>query len=107
LDSSGEVLDIDRKSRAWPIAIRRAIELRDRTCRHVDCAAPAEHSDVHHKVHWVDGGPTSYDNGILACRHHHTQIHKYGVSYRPDGRFVVDRNSDLAMISRWISEVPS
>ncbi|HEY3260866.1 MAG TPA: hypothetical protein VGJ95_11475 [Pseudonocardiaceae bacterium] len=31
LNSAGEVLDIGRKTRVWPIAIRRAIELRDRT----------------------------------------------------------------------------
>lgn len=92
LGSAGEVLDIGRKSRVWPIAIRRAIERRDRTCRHLDCAAPAEHCDIHHKVHWADGGPTSYDGGILACRNHHTQIHTYGVTYRPDGRFTVNRN---------------
>jgi len=107
LNSAGEVLDIGRKSRIWPIAIRRAIELRDRTCRHRDCDAPAEYCDIHHRRHWADGGPTSYEGGILACRNHHTQIHKYGVTYLSGGRFVVDRNSDLAMISRWISEVPS
>ena len=92
LGSAGEVLDIGRKSRVWPIAIRRAIELRDRTCRYLDCAAPAEHCDIHHKHHWADGGPTSYDNGILACRNHHTQVHKYSATIRADGRFTVNRN---------------
>jgi hypothetical protein len=92
LDSAGDVLDIGRKSRVWPIAIRRAIELRDRTCRHVDCATLAEHCDIHHKVHWADGGPTNYDNGILACRNHHTRLHKYGGMIRPDGQFTVNRN---------------
>jgi hypothetical protein len=92
LDSAGEVLDIGRKSRTWPIAVRRAIELRDKTCRHLDCAAPAEHCDIHHKVHWADGGPTNYANGILACRNHHTQLHKYGGTIRLDGRFTVNRN---------------
>jgi hypothetical protein len=92
LDSAGDVLDIGRKSRTWPIAIRRAIEVRDRTCRHANCATPAEHCDIHHKVHWADGGPTNYHNGILACRNHHTQIHKYGATVRPDGQFTVNRN---------------
>jgi hypothetical protein len=92
LDSAGDVLDIGCKSRIWPIAIRRAIELRDRTCRHVDCAAPAEHCDIHHQVHWADGGPTTYDNGILACRNHHTQIHKYGATIGPNKQFIVNRN---------------
>jgi Domain of unknown function (DUF222) len=48
LGSAGEVLDIGRKSRVWPAAIARAIGLRDRTCRHVDCDAPARHCDIHH-----------------------------------------------------------
>jgi Rieske Fe-S protein len=51
LNSTGEVLDIGRKSRIWPTAIRRAIELRDRTCQHKGCEVPAEHCDIHHKKH--------------------------------------------------------
>jgi len=92
LGAAGEVLDIGRKSRIWPTAIRRAIELRDKTCRHINCDAPARYCDVHHKVHWADGGPTSYDGGILACRYHHTRMHKYGVNYLPNGRFTIMRN---------------
>jgi len=92
LDSAGEVLDIGRKSRVWPTAIARAIGLRDRTCRHTDCDVPAQHCDIHHRAHWADGGPTNYDNGILACRHHHTGIHKYGVHHLPDGQFTIMRN---------------
>lgn len=95
LDAAGDLLDIGRKSRVWPAAIARAIGLRDRTCRHIDCDAAARHCDIHHRRHWVDGGSTSYDNGILACRHHHTQIHKYGVRYLPDGRFAIDRTMVL------------
>jgi hypothetical protein len=92
LNSEGEVLDIGRKTRVWPIAIRRAIELRDRTCRHANCDAPAQHCDIHHCEPWAMGGPTNYQNGVLACRHHHTLAHKHGVTFRADGRFTVNRN---------------
>jgi len=92
LNSAGEVLDIGRKTRIWPIAIRRAIELRDRTCQFVGCDIPAQHCDIHHRRHWADGGPTSYEGGVLACRNHHTRAHKYGAAFRPDGRFTVNRN---------------
>ena len=92
LGSTGEVLDIGRKTRLWPAGIARAIALRDRTCHHRDCDAPPEHCDIHHRRHWVDGGPTSYDNGILACRHHHTQLHTYGATYHPNGQFTITRN---------------
>jgi hypothetical protein len=89
LDGAGEVLDIGRKDRVWPVAIARAIGLRDQTCRHTGCQVLAQHCDIHHRRHWADGGPTSYDNGILACRYHHTRIHKYGVNYLSDDRFVI------------------
>jgi len=92
LDSAGEVLDIGRKARVWPIAIRRAIELRDRTCQYADCEVPAQHCDIHHKQPWAEGGSTSYEGGVLACRNHHTQAHKYGATFRTDGRFTVNRN---------------
>ncbi|HEY3262663.1 MAG TPA: DUF222 domain-containing protein, partial [Pseudonocardiaceae bacterium] len=92
LNSAGEVLDIGRKTRVWPIAIRRAVELRDRTCQYAGCEVPAQHCDIHHKRHWADGGPTDYHNGVLACRNHHTQAHKYHATFRADGRFMVNRN---------------
>jgi hypothetical protein len=92
LNSAGEVLDIGRKTRIWPTAIARAITLRDRTCRHVGCDTPADHCDLHHKVPWAAAGPTSYDNGILACRHHHTRVHKYGARYLPNGQFTTNRS---------------
>ncbi|MGH8571262.1 MAG: HNH endonuclease signature motif containing protein [Gammaproteobacteria bacterium] len=52
---------------------------------------PAQHCDIHHKIHWADNGPTNYDNGVLACRHHHTQLHRYGATFEPDGRFAITR----------------
>ncbi len=30
---------------------------------------------AHHIQHWADGGPTSLDNLILLCGHHHRLIH--------------------------------
>ena len=92
LNSAGEVLDIGRRSRVWPTAIRRAVELRDKTCQHQNCDVPAEHCDIHHKVHWADGGETTYHNGVLVCRNHHTRIHRYGAAFRSNGRFTIMRN---------------
>jgi len=92
LNGAGAVLDIGRKSRIWPAAVRRAIELRDGTCRHVNCDVPSQHCDIRHRRHWADGGSTSYDNGVLACRHHHTQVHKYGARQLSSGQFTVMRN---------------
>jgi hypothetical protein len=53
---------------------------------------PAQHCDIHHKRPWAVGGPTDYHNAVLACRHHHTQAHKYHAIFRADGRFTINRN---------------
>jgi hypothetical protein len=31
---------------------------------------------VHHIVHWVDGGATNQDNAVLLCGHHHRVLHR-------------------------------
>jgi hypothetical protein len=30
---------------------------------------------AHHIQHWIDGGPTSLENLILLCGHHHRLVH--------------------------------
>jgi len=51
---------------------------RDGGCRYPGCDRPPEWTDVHHIVHWTDGGPTSLTNCVLVCRHHHTLLHEHG-----------------------------
>ena len=34
--------------------------------------------DVHHVVHWADGGPTALANLVLLCRRHHRMVHEPG-----------------------------
>jgi HNH endonuclease len=58
-------------------AQRRAIVARDRTCIWSGCDAPAGWCDVHHIIHWVDGGVTSVENSVLLCGRHHDRIHAY------------------------------
>ena len=38
-------------------------------------------------VSWIRGGPTSLDNGVLMCGHHHRLIHKndWTVAIAEDG----------------------
>jgi hypothetical protein len=73
-----EVLDIGRRSRLWPSAIRRAAALLYDGCAAYRCDRPAAYTDLHHVMHWVDGGPTTLDNGIPLCRAHQTLVHKGG-----------------------------
>jgi hypothetical protein len=83
-DADGRVLDVGRKTRAIPTAIRRALSARDTRCQFPGCAA--KRCDAHHIDHWMDGGPTSLDNLVLLCRRHHRLVHEGGFSlrWRPD-----------------------
>ena len=74
--TGGEVLDVGRKSRTVTTPIRRALEVRDRGCRFPGCGLRFTAS--HHIWHWTDGGPTSLENTVLLCRHHHRLVHEGG-----------------------------
>jgi 5-methylcytosine-specific restriction endonuclease McrA len=39
------------------------------------CDAPHWWSEVHHLVHWTQGGETSLENSGLLCERHHTKVH--------------------------------
>jgi hypothetical protein len=71
-----EVLDVGRKTRVIPAAIRRALVIRDRHCTWKGCDRDARWCDAHHIVHWADGGETCLENLRLLCRFHHTLIHQ-------------------------------
>ncbi|MDJ0910575.1 MAG: DUF222 domain-containing protein, partial [Woeseiaceae bacterium] len=85
----GEPLNIGRKSRSIPPAIRRALKLRDGGCRFPGCNHK-RFVDGHHIEHWANGGETSLDNLVLLCRRHHRLVHEggYGCERRADGEIV-------------------
>ncbi len=78
-----DLLDIGRKSRSIPPAIRRALNHRDGGCRFPGCTAH-KYVDAHHIVHWADGGETKLDNLVTLCRHHHRAVHEGGFDVRMD-----------------------
>ena len=93
--AGGSVLDVGRKTRTIPPALRRALQARDRQCRFPGCNA--RRCDAHHVRHWADGGRTRLDNLVLLCRRHHRAVHEEGFTVRlgvtgeaefqwPDGR---------------------
>ncbi len=62
----GEALNIGRRARSIPPAIRRALMLRDRGCAFPGCT----HTSFlhgHHIQHWLHGGETSLANIVLLC----------------------------------------
>ncbi|MFM7068548.1 MAG: DUF222 domain-containing protein [Actinomycetes bacterium] len=96
-DSLGNPVDLGRRTRLVPDRLRKALHLRDGGCVFPGCDAPPEWCDLHHVVHWADGGSTSAENLAALCRHHHGVTHRTGWSMRstraqtfewtrPDGR---------------------
>lgn len=71
-----EVIDVGRRTRTIPTAIRRAVIARDRHCTWPHgCDRDPRWCDVHHIQHWADLGETEPGNLTLLCRWHHTLTH--------------------------------
>ncbi len=99
LERDGVPLDVGRKTRSIPPALRRALAARDGGCRFPGCTSH-RFVDAHHIEHWADGGRTKLDNLVLLCRHHHRLMHEGGYTLtaatdgrltfrRPDGRRIL------------------
>jgi hypothetical protein len=68
---TGKPVDLGRHSYRLSRAMRRWIDVRDRTCRFPGCSRRAIYCDADHDVEWSQGGDTSCDNCGLLCRRHH------------------------------------
>jgi hypothetical protein len=95
-NEQGEPLDVGRKTRTIPPAIRRALNARDPGCCFPGCTH-RRYLDAHHIEHWADGGATKLSNLVNLCRSHHRLVHEGGMAIearagggwrflRPDGR---------------------
>ncbi len=95
-NEQGEPLNVGRKTRTIPPAIRRALNARDKGCRFPGCAFK-RYVDGHHVKHWAHGGETKLSNLVTLCRFHHRLVHEGQVTIqaldggafrfvRPDGR---------------------
>ena len=76
-------LDLGRSRRLFSPAQRKAMAVRDTTCRAEGCDMPADWCEAHHLHPWEEGGRTDIDDGVLLCSHHHHRIH--------DARYLVER----------------
>jgi hypothetical protein len=74
----GSILDVGRRTRTIPPALRRALEARDRGCRYPGCGR--RFTDAHHVIPWAAGGDTSLGNCVLLCKYHHRLVHEGGWS---------------------------
>jgi hypothetical protein len=77
VDETAGVLDVGRRTRAIPTAIKRALWLRDDGCRFPGCAN-RRFVHGHHVKHWLHGGCTALDNLLLLCSFHHRLVHEGG-----------------------------
>jgi hypothetical protein len=87
-DERGEPLNVGRKTRAIPPALRRALNARDRGCRFPGCSN-TRYVDGHHIHHWAKGGETKLSNLVQLCRFHHRQVH--------EGKVVIQQLDDGAL----------
>ena len=69
-DSPSRVLDVGAQRRFFTGALRRAIEIRDRTCFHPSCDEVPQRPEIDHIHDAAKGGPTTQDNGRLGCGFH-------------------------------------
>ncbi len=90
-DQNGQPLNIGRKSRVIPPAMRRALRARDEGCRFPGCTHKY-FIDGHHIRHWADGGETGLDNLVQLCRYHHRLVH--------EGGFICERHDDGQLLFR-------
>ena len=77
-DERGEPLDVGRKTRTIPPALRRALNSRDQGCVFPGCTHK-RYVDGHHIHHWAGGGETKLSNLVSLCRFHHRAVHEGGI----------------------------
>ncbi|NNF17954.1 MAG: DUF222 domain-containing protein [Gammaproteobacteria bacterium] len=81
-DHEGNVLDVGRRTRKIPTAMRRALDIRDKGCCRFPGCTNTSFLHGHHIKHWANGGKTSLDNLVLLCWHHHNLVHEGGFACR-------------------------
>lgn len=97
-DNAGTPLDIGRKTRKIPPAMRRALSNRDNGCCRFPGCSNTRFLDGHHIQHWANGGETKLGNLALLCSQHHSLVHEGGFGcemhdddlcfYTPDGQHI-------------------
>ena len=87
LDGNSLPLNLGRTRRLFNGPQRKALTLRDKTCRTEGCDIPATWCEAHHRNPWHTGGHTNLHDGELLCSPHHHQVHDptYTTERLPNG----------------------
>ena len=88
-ETDGHPVNVGRTHRVVPHRTRVLVLDRDRGCRFPGCGS-THHLEVHHLLHWRDGGPTDTSNLLALCTFHHDGHHRgeftlTGDPTHPDG----------------------
>ena len=88
-ETDGHPVNVGRAHRVVPHRTRVLVLDRDRGCRFPGCAS-THHLEIHHLLHWRDGGPTDTTNLLALCTFHHDGHHRgeftlTGDPTHPDG----------------------
>lgn len=67
---ASRVLEVGARGRFFRGALRRGIQVRDRSCFHPTCDEPPDREQVDHHLEASKGGLTTQDNGRLGCAFH-------------------------------------
>jgi hypothetical protein len=87
LGGDSQPLDLGRARRLFSPAQRKAMAIRDQTCRAEGCDVPAAWAEAHHVTPWITGGATDLADGVLLCsfHHHRAHDHRYDMRRLPNG----------------------
>jgi hypothetical protein len=77
---------------------RLEIRRRDKGCRFPGCTY-TEFTDVHHVVHWLNGGPTSIPNLVTLCDQHHRSVHELGWKMSGDANVLLTFRSPTGRVT--------
>jgi hypothetical protein len=93
-ERDGVPFNLGRAQHIVPERTRRVVMLRDQGCRVPGCSHDRI-IEIHHIIHWVDGGPTSTWNLVALCPKHHRMHHQgrlgiTGSADEPDGLVFTD-----------------
>ena len=83
VQAGSRILDLGVTARLASDDQYRALVARDQGCRWLGCEIPAAWCEVDHLIPFP-AGPTSLDNMVLWCSHHHHEKHRPGVQVLGD-----------------------